>query len=104
MLFFCFMQKTSYELRISDWSSDVCSSDLGIEIIGDIELFARAIAQQQSRITSHASPRVVGITGSNGKGTVTTLVGEMAKAAGLRVAVGGNLGLPALDQIGRAHV
>src|SRR3546814_12816526 len=29
MLFFCFKQKTAYELRISDWSSDVCSSDLG---------------------------------------------------------------------------
>src|SRR3546814_9097172 len=28
MLFFCFKQKTAYEMRISDWSSDVCSSDL----------------------------------------------------------------------------
>lgn len=58
----------------------------GVEIVGDIELFARA-----------ANAPVVGITGSNGKSTVTTLVGEMAKAAGLRVAVGGNLGTPALD-------
>ncbi|NGY05797.1 UDP-N-acetylmuramoyl-L-alanine--D-glutamate ligase [Solimonas terrae] len=58
----------------------------GVEIVGDIELFARA---------AHAP--VVGITGSNGKSTVTTLVGEMAKAAGLQVAVGGNLGTPALD-------
>lgn len=59
----------------------------GVEIIGDIELFARALP----------APRVIGITGSNGKSTVTTLVGEMARAAGLRVAVGGNLGTPALD-------
>src|SRR3546814_4544768 len=29
-LFFCFKQKTAYEMRISDWSSDVCSSDLGV--------------------------------------------------------------------------
>src|SRR3546814_1835379 len=29
MLFFCFKQKTAYDMRISDWSSDVCSSDLG---------------------------------------------------------------------------
>ncbi len=58
----------------------------GVEIIGDIELFARA-----------ARAPVVGITGSNGKSTVTTLVGEMARAAGCRVAVGGNLGTPALD-------
>jgi UDP-N-acetylmuramoylalanine--D-glutamate ligase len=69
----------------------------GVEIVGDIELFARAIANHESPITNHQSPRVVGITGSNGKSTVTTLVGEMAKAAGLRVAVGGNLGTPALD-------
>lgn len=61
----------------------------GVPVIGDIELFARAIA-------GHAC-RVVGITGSNGKSTVTTLVGEMAHAAGLRVKVGGNLGTPALD-------
>src|SRR3546814_7454889 len=32
--FFCFKQKTAYELRISDWSSDVCSSDLGEAEIG----------------------------------------------------------------------
>src|SRR3546814_7291279 len=30
LFFFCFKQKTAYELRISDWSSDVCSSDLGV--------------------------------------------------------------------------
>ncbi|MDB5985386.1 MAG: UDP-N-acetylmuramoyl-L-alanine--D-glutamate ligase [Nevskia sp.] len=57
-----------------------------VEILGDIELFARA-----------AQAPVIGITGSNGKSTVTTLVGAMAQAAGVRVAVGGNLGTPALD-------
>src|SRR3546814_7330924 len=35
MYFFCFKQKTAYEMRISDWSSDVCSSDLIVEI-GDM--------------------------------------------------------------------
>lgn len=58
----------------------------GIPVVGDIELFAQAVAAP-----------VVAITGSNGKSTVTTLVGEMARAGGLRVAVGGNLGTPALD-------
>lgn len=58
----------------------------GVEIIGDIELFARA-----------ARAPVVAITGSNGKSTVTELVGAMAAAAGRRVAVGGNLGTPALE-------
>lgn len=58
----------------------------GVEIVGDIEIFARA-----------ARAPVLGITGSNGKSTVTTLVGEMLQAGGMRAAVGGNLGTPALD-------
>jgi UDP-N-acetylmuramoylalanine--D-glutamate ligase len=58
----------------------------GLEIVGDIELFARAV-----------DAPVAGITGTNGKSTVTTLLGRMALRAGLRVRVGGNLGEPALD-------
>ncbi|SED92169.1 UDP-N-acetylmuramoyl-L-alanine--D-glutamate ligase [Pseudomonas coleopterorum] len=58
----------------------------GVHLSGDIDLFAR-----------HAKAPIVAITGSNAKSTVTTLVGEMAAAAGKRVAVGGNLGQPALD-------
>ncbi len=58
----------------------------GAEILGDIEVFAR----------ENNAP-VAAITGSNGKSTVTTLLGEMARQAGLNVAVGGNLGTPALD-------
>nr|WP_282100746.1 UDP-N-acetylmuramoyl-L-alanine--D-glutamate ligase [Pseudomonas syringae] len=58
----------------------------GVKLSGDIELFAR-----------YAKAPVIAITGSNAKSTVTTLVGEMAAAAGKRVAVGGNLGTPALD-------
>ncbi|MCT2387805.1 UDP-N-acetylmuramoyl-L-alanine--D-glutamate ligase [Erwinia pyrifoliae] len=57
----------------------------GVEIIGDVELFCR-----------EAQAPIVAITGSNGKSTVTTLVGEMAKAAGWQVGTGGNIGLPAL--------
>src|SRR3546814_1986861 len=33
--FFCFKQKTAYEMRISDWSSDVCSSDLVVDLVAD---------------------------------------------------------------------
>ncbi len=58
----------------------------GAEVVGDIELFARA-----------ADAPIIAITGSNGKSTVTTLVGEMARACGRKVRVGGNLGTPALD-------
>ena len=58
----------------------------GVAVSGDIDLFAQ-----------HAHAPIVAITGSNAKSTVTTLVGEMFAAAGLNVAVGGNLGVPALD-------
>jgi len=64
----------------------------GLEVVGDIELFARAV-----------DAPVVGVTGTNGKSTVTTLVGRMAERAGLRVRVGGNLGEPALDLLEAAH-
>ena len=57
-----------------------------IQVIGDIELFAQ-----------HANAPVIGITGSNGKSTVTTLIGEMLGSAGKHVQVGGNLGKAALD-------
>lgn len=58
----------------------------GVEIVGDIELFAQ-----------QAPAPTVAITGSNGKSTVTTLLGNMAERAGRNVRVGGNLGTPALD-------
>lgn len=58
----------------------------GARISGDIDLFSQA-----------ADAPIVAITGSNGKTTVTSLVAEMAQAAGVRVAVGGNIGTPALD-------
>ncbi|OGT53089.1 MAG: UDP-N-acetylmuramoyl-L-alanine--D-glutamate ligase [Gammaproteobacteria bacterium RIFCSPHIGHO2_12_FULL_42_13] len=60
----------------------------GKSIIGDIELFARAVKVP-----------VIAITGTNAKSTVTTLVGKMAQAAGIRTEVGGNLGVPALDLV-----
>ena len=62
------------------------ASRRGAEVVGDVELFARVV-----------DAPVVAITGTNGKSTVTTLVGRMAERAGLRVRVGGNLGEPALD-------
>ncbi|TKB51268.1 UDP-N-acetylmuramoyl-L-alanine--D-glutamate ligase [Ferrimonas sediminicola] len=64
----------------------------GVEAIGDIELFAREV-----------DAPVVAITGSNGKSTVTTLMGEMAREAGRSVGIGGNIGTPALDLLGRGH-
>jgi len=62
------------------------AAEKGVPVIGDIELFAQA-----------ARAPVAAITGSNGKSTVTSLLGRMAHLAGVRVAVGGNLGQPALE-------
>ena len=63
----------------------------GVPVIGDIELFAQARA---------ALPRhkVVGITGTNGKSTTTALVHHMLKEAGVPATMGGNIGLPILEQ------
>ncbi|WP_250656831.1 UDP-N-acetylmuramoyl-L-alanine--D-glutamate ligase [Alkalimarinus coralli] len=58
----------------------------GVRVTGDVDLFSQLVGAP-----------VIAITGSNGKSTVTTLVAEMARQAGLNVAVGGNLGTPVLD-------
>ena len=63
----------------------------GLSIVGDIELFARA-----------AQAPVAGITGTNGKSTVTTLLARMAQRAGVSVRAGGNLGEPALELLAAA--
>lgn len=62
----------------------------GIAVVGDVELFAQY---------RPSSAKVIAITGANGKTTVTTLVGEMCKAAGLKTIVAGNIGLPVLDAL-----
>lgn len=64
----------------------------GVSVYGDIECLAREIQAP-----------VIAITGTNGKSTVTTLVGEMAKAAGYKVAVAGNIGTPVLDMLDDDH-
>lgn len=61
----------------------------GVEVIGDVELFARQV-----------NTPVIAVTGSNGKSTVVSLLGEMAKTAGINVIVGGNIGVPVLDLMG----
>ena len=64
----------------------------GVSVCGDIDLFVR-----------EARAPIIAITGSNGKSTVTTLLGEMAQAAQRNVGVGGNLGTAALDLLGPAR-
>ncbi len=62
----------------------------GVKVVGDVELFA------QNKPTN---AKVIAITGSNGKSTVTTMVGDICKAAGMKTVVAGNIGLPVLDTL-----
>lgn len=75
----------------------------GVEAVGDVELFARAIqalnAQRATSADSHGPMRVIAITGSNGKSTVTAMCGDMCRMAGLETCVAGNIGLPVLDAL-----
>ena len=64
-----------------------------VQVLGDIELFARTLA----RIPAHKRPKVIAITGTNGKSTTTALIGHILKVAGKDVHVGGNIGIGVLD-------
>lgn len=65
----------------------------GVEVCGDIDIVARTL-----------DVPIIAITGSNGKSTVTTLVGEICKAAGLCTFMGGNLGIPAMYLLSQRQV
>ena len=64
----------------------------GVEIVGDIELFARAV----NAAPEHRRPKVVAITGTNGKSTTTALIGHVCREAGRDVRIGGNIGVGVL--------
>src|SRR4026209_1016151 len=64
----------------------------GLEVIGDMELFARVRDE-------FPGARIIVITGSNGKSTVTEMVGAMVRAARTRTLVAGNIGLPILEAL-----
>jgi UDP-N-acetylmuramoylalanine--D-glutamate ligase len=66
----------------------VWAKEKDIPLIGDIELFSR-----------YANAPIIGISGSNGKSTVTQLVGEMGLAAGKKTAICGNIGVPVMDAL-----
>ncbi len=74
------------------WTVDKAKA-AGVEILGDIELFARAA----NAAPEHKRPKVVAITGTNGKSTTTALVGHICAAAGRDTRVGGNIGVGVLD-------
>ncbi len=61
----------------------------GVEVIGELELAARCL-----------SAPLIAIGGTNGKSTVTTLIGQLLKAAGFKAFLGGNLGVPLVEALG----
>lgn len=65
----------------------------GVDVVGDVQLFADVVTAP-----------IVAITGSNGKSTVTTLTAEILKSAGLRVGMGGNIGIPVLDLLAQGEM
>jgi UDP-N-acetylmuramoylalanine--D-glutamate ligase len=70
----------------------------GIGVVGDIELFALAVAARTKQL-SLPRPKILAITGSNGKSTVTEMTGALCRGAGLETLVAGNIGLPVLDAL-----
>ena len=69
------------------------AESMSVPIVGDMELFARAVQALPER----ARPKVVGITGTNGKSTTTALIGHILKQSGVDARVGGNIGSGVLD-------
>lgn len=64
----------------------------GVEILGDVELFARTV----NAAPAHKRPKIIAVTGTNGKSTTTALIGHLCASAGRDTRVGGNIGLGVL--------
>src|SRR4051812_22063498 len=66
--------------------------EAGVEILGDVELFARTV----NAAPEHKRPKIVAITGTNGKSTTTALIGHICAQAGRDTRIGGNIGVGVL--------
>lgn len=89
---------------ISPWHSPVTplvqkAQSMGIEVVGEIELFARELAHLKSE--KGYNPKVIAITGTNGKTTTTVLTTKMAAASGLKAVAAGNIGPNAVTELDR---
>ena len=73
----------------------------GVPVVGDVELFAQALAPLLTPHPSRLTPRILGITGTNGKSTATRMAGDICAAAGLDTVVAGNIGTPVLDALAK---
>ena len=73
------------------------ASAAGVQVLGEIELFARAIAELGEQ--QGYAPRILGVTGTNGKTTVTALTRRMVQAAGVSACAAGNISPSALEAL-----
>jgi UDP-N-acetylmuramoylalanine--D-glutamate ligase len=74
----------------------------GVPLVGELDLFAMALAELSQRERRPYTPQVLGITGTNGKTTVTSLTGLLLGRAGVKTVVAGNIGPSLLDVLGQA--
>lgn len=74
----------------------------GVAVVGELDLFAQALGELSQREAKPYTPKVLAITGTNGKTTVTSLTGLLLQRAGVHVAVAGNIGPALLDVLGHA--
>ena len=79
------------------WNAAVAA---GLWVGTELTLFAQALSDLQTSMAYH--PKVLAITGTNGKTTVTSLTGQLLERAGKRVAVAGNIGPTLLDTLSHA--
>lgn len=78
------------------------AKERGVAVVGELDLFARALRELSQRERLPYRPKVLAITGTNGKTTVTSLTGLLLQRAGLNVAVAGNIGPALLDVLAAA--
>ena len=95
------------ELYFGDWDESLIDNAREVIVSPGVSVKEAVIQSAQARnlpvrgdievFLTHNDRPVIGITGSNGKSTLTTLVGKTLEEAGYKVGVGGNIGIPALD-------
>ena len=91
-----------YQKSLNDY--DVVFKSPGIVLEQEIGTYTCEIVSQTELFFRRFRNQIIGITGTKGKSTTTTLLYHVLKEAGVKCVLAGNIGIPAFDKIGRAHV